>query len=301
VRRLSSWLSAHPLRPALASIALILLIGATAFANQPARQERNWYPYLARTSHVELSGDRFTVAPVTDWSYAASGPTRQTYVSAAHAISDVRAVWFVIEPDPQLSFAAHTFMLFEFSGDHLFGLTIEARREADEDYSAVAGAFNQFELSYLWGTARDLLTRRAVMLQHRVEIFPVAIPRDQMQTMLRNVLERTQALEYRPRYYNTLFSNCTNELAKAAGFHWAPAFILTGESDEYLFNRHLLRAPSLAVARQRAEMESFITQLNAAPEAAFDALLLAELRRREGLLAGGEEGRQPEHNSERGH
>ncbi len=248
--------------------------------SHPARLERNWYPYLSQTTQVELQGDRFTVAPVTDWSYEAAGPTRQTYISASYNISDVQGVWFVIEPDPQLSFAAHTFMLFEFPGEHLLGLTIEARREANEDYSAIAGAFNQFELSYLWGAAHDLLTRRAVMLQHRVMIYPVNIPRDQMQTMLRNVLTRTQSLETTPRYYNTLFSNCTNELAKAAGFHWAPAFILTGQSDEYLFDRHLLDAPSLAIARQRAEMENFIADLNSVPETEFDHRLLTELRRR---------------------
>lgn len=274
------WFNAHPLRPAIASIALILLMGATEFANHPARLERNWYPYLSHTTRVELKGDRFTVAPVTDWSYLASGPTRQTYVSASDNVSNVRSVWFVIEPDPHLSFAAHTFMLFEFPNQRLLGLTIEARREANEDYSPIAGAFNQFELSYLWGTARDLLTRRAVMLQHRVMIYPVNITRDQMQTMLRNVLTRTQSLEYAPRYYNTLFSNCTNELAKAAGFHWAPAFILTGESDEYLFNRHLIDAPSLAVARQRAEIGRFIIELNSVPESEFNARLLTELGRR---------------------
>jgi uncharacterized protein DUF4105 len=274
------WFNAHPLRPAIASIALILALGATEFADHPARLVRNWYPYLSHTTQVELRGDRFTVAPVTDWSYEAAGPTRQIYTSASYNIADVQGVWFVIEPDPKLSFAAHTFMLFEFPGEHLLGLTIEARREANEDYSAIAGAFNQFELSYLWGAAHDLLTRRAVMLQHRVMIYPVNITRDQMQTMLRNVLTRTQSLETTPRYYNTLFSNCTNELAKAAGFHWAPAFILTGESDEYLFNRGLIDAPSLAVARQRAEMERFIIALNAGPESEFDARLLTELRRR---------------------
>ena len=274
------WFSTHPLRPAAAAIALILLLGATAFADHPARLARNWYPYLSQTTHVALAGERFTLAPVTDWSYAASGPTSQTYTSATYNTSDVQAVWFVIEPDPSLSFAAHTFMLFEFPGDRLLGLTIEARREANEDYSALAGAFNQFELAYLWGAAHDLLTRRAVMLRHRVMIYPVNITHDQMQTMLRNVLARTRALEFTPRYYNTLFSNCTNELAKAAGFHWAPAFILTGESDEYLFDRHLLDAPSLAIARQRAEMEGFIIALNNAPKSAFDARLLAELRRR---------------------
>ncbi len=274
------WFNAHPLRGAFAAIALILLLGATAFADRPARLQRNWYPYLAHTAHVELGRDRFTVTPITDWSYSASGPTRQSYVSATYEISDVQAVWFVIEPDPNLSFAAHTFMLFEFSGDRLLGLTIEARREANEDYSPIAGTFNQFELAYLWGAARDLLTRRAVMLGHRVMIYPVNITRDQMQTMLRNVLVRTHSLEFTPRYYNTLFSNCTNELAKAAGFHWAPAFILTGQSDQYLFDRHLLDAPSLTIARQRAEMEGVITELNGAPQSEFDRRLLAELRRR---------------------
>ncbi len=274
------WFNAHPLRPAIAAIVLILLLGATEFANHPARLHRNWYPYLSHTTRVERQGDSFTVAPVTDWSYAPAGPTRQTYTSVSYKISELQALWFVIEPDPHLSFAAHTFMLFEFSGERLLGLTIEARREANEDYSAIAGTFNQFELSYLWGTAHDLLTRRAVMLQHRVMIYPVNITRDQMQTMLRNVLERTRSLEYTPRYYNTLFSNCTNELAKAAGFHWAPAFILTGESDEYLFDRHLLEAPSLVVARRRAEMESFIVALNGGAATEFDARLLAELRRR---------------------
>lgn len=275
-----NWFNAHPLRPAMAAVVLILLLGATEFADHPARLQRNWYPYLSHTAHVALRGDRFTVTPVTDWSYTPAGPTSQSYVSASYDISDVRAVWFVVEPDPSLSFAAHTFMLFEFSDDRLLGLTIEARREADEDYSAIAGAFNQFELAYLWGTAHDLLTRRAVMLQHRVMIYPVTISRNQMQTMLRNVLIRTQSLEYAPRYYNTLFSNCTNELAKAAGFHWAPAFILTGESDEYLFDRHLLDAPSLHVARRRAEMERVIADLNGAVDNAFDRRLLVELRLR---------------------
>ena len=281
-----SWFHANPLRPALACIALILLLGAWAKMTTPPRTERDWYPYLARESNVEMIGDRFTIAPVTDWSYSAAGPVNNVYTSAAYSISDVRAVWFAVEPDPKLSFAAHTFLMFEFTGDRLLGVTIEARREANEDYSALGGAFNEFELSYLWAAAHDLLTRRTVMLQHKVRIYPISVTEEQLHTLLQNMLKRTQDLETHPRFYNTLFSNCTNEIAYAANLDWGPAFILTGEADEYLFHRHLIPGPSLAAVRAQADMTHVINELNATPKAGFDAAILAELRRRRAILAG---------------
>jgi hypothetical protein len=142
------------------------------------------------------------------------------------------------------------------------------------------GIFNAFELSYVWASARDLLTRRAVMLNHEVLVYPTDLTDGQRRALLRNLLARTDALERRPRYYNTLFSNCTNELAKAAGFRWAPAYILTGQSDEYLFRRGIIPGENFAEARARSDMTAFIRTLNASPAGEFDAALLAELRRR---------------------
>jgi hypothetical protein len=141
------------------------------------------------------------------------------------------------------------------SDDRIIGLTIEARREQCMKITThCAGIFNAFELAYVWASARDLLTRRAVMLDHETFVYPVAITGEQSRTLLRDLLERTDSLETRARYYNTLFSNCTNELAKAAGFDWAPAFIFTGRSDEYLFrsrphSRRKLRSRSCALGR----------------------------------------------------
>lgn len=257
---------------------LALLLASCA----QARADRDWYPYLAPLSRVEATEQSFTVRPVSDWSYAETGPTAEVYTEATLDLGDLRNVWFVLEPQPGMSLAAHTFLLFEFEGDRLLGLTIEARREADEDYSALRGVFNVYELSYLWASARDLLTRRAVMLQHEVFIYPVAIPDEQKRFLLTRLIERTHALETRPRFYNTLFSNCTNELAKAAGFRWAPAFVLTGQSDEYLFGRGIIPGESFETAKTRADMTRFVVDLNAAPAETFNAALLAELRRRDG-------------------
>jgi hypothetical protein len=270
---------------AVATVIAVLILGAAAKISGPPQAERDWYPYLGRTAHVDVSEAGFSVTPVTDWSYAATGVVNERYVDASFEIADLRNVWFVLEPQPGSQLAAHTLLLFEFSNDRLIGLTIEARREADEDYSALAGIWNAYELAYVWGSARDLLTRRAVMLDHQVFVYPVAIDAEQRDFLLRRVLARTDSLETHPRYYNTIFSNCTNELAKAAGFDWAPAFVLTGRSDEYLFERRIIPGESFAAANARADLTQFIKDANAVPAESFDAAVLAELRRRDNEAA----------------
>lgn len=280
MKRIAAWFGAHPLRPAIASMIAILLIGATAEVTDPPRLERDWYPYLGRTSQVDVVGQGFAVSPLSDWSYSAEGVTQERYIESSYNLDELREVWFMLEPQPGSQLAAHTLLLFEFEGDRLLGLTIEARREQGEEYSALRGAFNAFELAYVWGTARDFLTRRAVMLGHEVFLYPVAIGDDQKRMLLTRLLERTEALESTPRYYNTITSNCTNELAKAAGFNWAPAFILTGRSDEYLFRRGIIPGDTFAQAHARSDITAFVQALNSAPPPTFDAELLGELRRR---------------------
>jgi hypothetical protein len=280
VNNLWSWFGANPLRPAIASILAILVLGAGASITQPPRADRDWYPYLGRNVDVELTSESFTVTPVSAWSYARAGAMDETYAEATYDLSDLRDVWFMLEPQPGSQLAAHTLLLFEFEGDRLLGLTIEARRERYEDYSALHGLFNAFELAYIWGTARDFLTRRAVMLDHDVFVYPVAISGEQKRMLLTRLLQRTQALETQPRYYNTITSNCTNELAKAAGFQWAPAYIFTGRSDEYLFRRGIIPGASFDQAHRRSDVTEFIQALNTVPPDVFDRELLAELRRR---------------------
>jgi hypothetical protein len=286
VKRILNWFGANPLRPAIASIFAILVLGSLATMLSPPLMERNWYPYLSHTPQVEITSESFTVSPVSDWSYAFERETDTTYQdSASYNFDELRGVWFMLEPQPGSQLAAHTLLLFEFEGDRLLGVTIEARREEGEEYSAIRGQFNAFELIYIWATARDLLVRRATMLDHEIFVYPVSISDEQNRTLLRNILARSQSLSHTPRYYNTVVSNCTNELAKAAGFHWAPAYIFTGRSDEYLYRRGILPGASFAEAHRRSDVTEFVQALNHAPRETFDRELLAELRRRHGSQA----------------
>jgi hypothetical protein len=283
VKGLIGWAVRRPLRAAGGVLMTVLVAALATCAAQTPRSDRAWFPYLSHTAHVDMQGERFAVAPVIDWSYDARGPSDETLAEAAFDLKALKNVWFVLEPQPGSMLAAHTFLLFEFEGDRLLGVTIEARREANEDYSAVRGAFNVYELSYVWATARDLLTRRAVYLGHELFVYPVAITDEQKRTLITRLLRRTHDLEARPRFYNTLFSNCTNELAKATDLSWHYSFVLTGASDDHLFTIGLIPGASFAEAQARADVADFVKQLNAdVSKGGFDAALLAELRRRNG-------------------
>ena len=156
MKRLITWLG-HPLHAAWLAIAGIMVLGALGPLTDAPRQDRDWFPYLARPPHVTLSGDHFAVTPVSDWSYDERSETDQRFIDADYDISAVRNIWFMLEPQPGSQLAAHTLLIFEFPGDRLLGVTIEARLERDEGYDALRGVFNGYELSYHWATARDLL------------------------------------------------------------------------------------------------------------------------------------------------
>ena len=78
--------------------------------------------------------------------------------SNAYSVEELEQVWLMVEPHPGLELMAHTLVLFEFSDDRLLGLTIEARREKHESYSAFWGNWGEFELLYVWASAQDLLS-----------------------------------------------------------------------------------------------------------------------------------------------
>lgn len=282
MKRIGRWMAAHPVRPALAALALIALFGfAPAFSAKP-RGDRDWVEHLARTPHVTRAEHGFTVAPVRDWRYGPEGPISKAYEGeAAFEFTALRNVWFMLEPQPGSAIAAHTLLLFEFDDDRLIGVTIEARREADEDYSPWDGLWNAFELAYIWAEPRDLLTRRAVFLDHEVFVYPLRMTYAQKVTLLSRLADTTAELETQPRFYNTLFSNCTNELAKRADLSWDSAFILTGLSDDHLYKVGVIPGAAFEEAQALGDVTALLHQLNPIDDSrVFDAALLAELRAR---------------------
>ncbi|MDZ4761242.1 MAG: DUF4105 domain-containing protein [Alphaproteobacteria bacterium] len=278
---MKSWISRRPIVTGLlAALAIVLLWGAKVAFAKP-RLDRDWIEHLATMPTINLREDGFSLGPAMDWAYDSQGPVSKSVTTASEQFSDLKNVWFVVEPDPALRPAAHTLVLFEFADDRMIGLTIEARREADEEYSAFWGLFNTLELAYIWSTPKELLTRRAVFLDHNVFVYPLALTDEQKLVFTRRLLEKTIDISRKPRFYNTLVSNCTNELAKSASLGWHYAFVLTGYSAERLYELKLIPGETFEAARETASMKERIVDWNGLATGDFDRALLGELRDRQ--------------------
>lgn len=222
--------------PGLLACLAALAVFGVAVTTKPARHDRVWRTHLSRLPIVSLTEKSFSIETYRDWTYADDAPVRQAWRGLpAHDLADVRRVWLIVEPHPGLDVMAHTLVVFEFETGEPVGLTVEARKQAGEPYSVVRGALNAFELIYQWASPKDLLTRRAVMMDKELYLYPLKLSQAEAEAYLRALLEETVRIEARPRFYNTLTSNCTNELAKTAGLPWRPAFVLTGRSAEALY------------------------------------------------------------------
>lgn len=284
--RLGNLIRNYPVTSIPIGLFLIFLFLTLYGVSRPAKHDRDFVEHLSRLPHIEMEEGGFSVAPIRNWSYLPEGPLDRQWreLPTGYNYEDLKGMWFLVEPHPGMKAMAHTLVLFEFSDDRLLGLTIEARRETHEKYSAWQGNWGKFELLYVWANARDLVQRRTIHLGKNVEIYPIDLETDDVQSFLQTMLKETQRIEEKPRHYNTLFSNCTNELGKNANIGWHYSFITTGYASKHLHSIGLIEnQDAFPVMKQKADMTEFLIRLEnaspALPSEAFDRALLAHLRR----------------------
>ncbi len=230
------------MKAALALAAILAALVLMVVARTP-RNDRNWEPGLARTPVFErLSEDRWRLHDMRAYEFSAGGEAKEAWRDKVIDAKDLEEIWFFVEPFPAFDGAAHTLVSFVFGGDtgETIAISVEARREEGEVYSGVNGLFNKFELIYQWSTEKDVLTRIAVGLDHEIYAYRLKVDLPAARAILGHFIARTNALAEQPRFYNTITSNCTNELVKAVNdalprtLPWHYSHVLTGHAAERL-------------------------------------------------------------------
>lgn len=227
-------------------LATLILLGVWQHFTQAPQNDRAWTEEHARITTAEVSDRTVTLRNVRDWTYDASGPLSREWLDVTVDPTKITRVWFVIEPFGGWKAVGHTFLTFEFADGMTLAFSIEARREADETYSAFDGMLRRYELSYQWGTERDFIARRLVHLNHEVRMYPLTLPEGAPEALFHSLIEETNELAEEPRFYNTLMANCTNLLASIVNEHYPGtlpyhyAFVLTGYSDTYLMRNEFI-------------------------------------------------------------
>lgn len=221
---------------------LLIVAGVSVYMLlQAPSNDRDWTIDASRIPTIQENGDSMTIQDVRDWRYDEQGPTEERWIEQTYRPEDITAVWFVVNPFKGWDGVAHTMLVFDFKDREPVVVSVEARRENGEDFWVGYGLFRQYELAYIWGTERDLYTRRAVYWQEELYMYPLAMEHEYAVHLFKELAATTNDLHTKPRFYNSLTSNCTSVLADSANevatgtVPWNIARILPGYSEEFLF------------------------------------------------------------------
>jgi hypothetical protein len=227
-------------------ISLVLLLYLLSFFKTP-QSDIEWGEEFAHITTIETTEQNtLKLSNVRDWTYGEGTIISKDWRTFEVDPKMITRVWFLTEPFSGWKAIGHTFLSFEFKDGTVLSFSIEARRDAAEGYAAIDGMFNEYELAYVWGTERDLLTRRLFYLDHPVRRFPLEITPEMAEALFRGFVAGTNELAEEPRFYNTLTENCTNTLAEIVNEmnpHTLPyniAWNLPGFADLYLMDQKFI-------------------------------------------------------------
>lgn len=208
-----------------------------------------------------------TLIDIRDWSFDASGATKKEWKTLELRPEEIESVWFITTPFSSFAGIAHTMLMFTFTTGESVLISVEARKEQGETYSAWKGLWNQYELVYLWGTPQDFLVRRAVFDQDPIRMMQLKSSASFNQNLFRDFVEQTNKIYQTPQFYSTIFSNCTNQLAKAANRQKAKTIppslshVLPGYADKTLYDLGFIQSDfDWEETKQKSYVHDFIKE-----------------------------------------
>ena len=245
-----------------AGFLLLGLLGAAlvwALLTRP-RLDRDWILEHARLPEAVFDGDLVHLRGVRDFRYHHDAPPEAAYLDRTFDLAQVESLWFVLSIFNEEGWRgpAHSMLSFGFAGGEYLVVSVEARKERGEGYSAWRGIFRKYELIYVIGTEEDLILTRAVYRPDDVYLYPVKAEPDKIRELLVGMLVQANELRTRPEFYNTLTTNCTSRLRDHANLV-APGRIpaswkvlLPGYADELMQELGLLAGDfTVEQARER--------------------------------------------------
>ena len=260
-------------RVLLILLALIVLVPAGLWINWQLHRpshDRDWRADHSRLPEVSQQDGLYTLANIRNWDYAPDGTVaREEWITRDIDPDSLTQAWFLVEPFGNMAAIAHTMLAFSFEDGSAYVASIEARREVGETYSAPkAAVLPIFEYMFVWTTERDMYGNSEFWAGDRLHLYPLTIPLDHQKAVLRAMLDETAEVQAEPRWYNTLFSNCTNVLARTVNkidpdaVPFDKSWMLPGFSDDFLYEQRMIPTDRpLAQVEEEALISPLIREL----------------------------------------
>ncbi len=224
---------------------IVLILGIFIFFKEPSLH-RDWTDDAQTLPDITISENKINIKNLRDWRYKYQETISWNYYEETFDLDKIDKAYFLMNPFGKWEGVGHGFFLFEFNDGKTVSVSVEARRENNEPFGAFRGLFNNYEMWYVWGSATDLFSRRAIYHDEDLYMYPLLIKSETVKGLFLDLAKTTESLETKPKFYNTIFSNCTNVLADSSNrvnpgsIPWNWARVFTGYADNKLYELKLI-------------------------------------------------------------
>jgi len=229
-----------PWRRALAAFLVVFGALVVWWVRIPASNDREWQRDVAVTPRATVVGDRVTLHGVRNFDYRTETDFVERWEDRTYDLGRIDAVDLVASYWAGRAIA-HVFVSFGFGGDHV-AMSVETRKERHEQYSTIAGLFKQYELVYVVADERDVIRLRTSIRQPNedVHVYRLRGRPDEMRRVFLSYVHALNELHARPRFYNTVTTNCTtavlfNARVSASAAPWSWKILFSGYAPQYVY------------------------------------------------------------------
>jgi len=172
-----------------------------------------WVRENARQAVARIVDDELMVHDLRNFDWRSTRDCVERWEERQYALSGLEAVDLFVSTwgDPRV---AHLIVSFVFRDRDPLAFSIETRRERSEGWSMLAGFMRSYELIAIAADERDVIRvrtnhRREDVRRYRLETTP-----QMRRSLIEQYVLEMNDLARRPRFYNTLFRNCTTEVVR---------------------------------------------------------------------------------------
>jgi hypothetical protein len=225
---------------------LLIILFIWLIAQRPSHN-RNWEVGQEKLPQIIFEDDNITINNFRNFLWKKDKEVEKIYETRKFKLSEINSADVVISHFDKNEGLAHIFLSFGTSdGKHII-VSMETRRELGEEFSPLLGLLRQFEIIYVVGSERDVIGLRTDVREgERVYLYQTIASPEKSQQLFMKLAEEINSIFAKPKIYNTLTHNCTNEISRRVesisdlDFPLSWKTIMPGYFDEILYEMKII-------------------------------------------------------------
>ncbi len=193
---------------ALATFCLALASVLFWWSTLAPPSQANWAPDVSRQVTGQISDNTLTLTDVRNFDWKTPTEATAHWETRSYDLSQLQGVDLFMSywAGPGI---AHMIVSFDFANTAPIAWSVEVRRQVGGGFSPLADLFKSNTLAIIAADERDVVGTRSNVRGEDVQLYRINTTPKKARALLLQYVEAANALAARPKWYNSLTTNCT--------------------------------------------------------------------------------------------